>query len=442
MATIQELGQKVKLKYPGSYDDLDDIELGQRIKQKYPGSYDDFTDITIEAPKRSFLSKATRIANAIFPGKQVGESIGTLAGYALSPHKQQYDISGPKPSQVAGDIAQGALTVGTLGGAGTTGKFASRLFKTTGLGAGFGASSALKEGDPSSEIAKQAGIGAALGGGLSLAGAGISKIGKIVSENIPNWLIKSLGAEKDITQHVLQNTKLGTTNSILKRTQSNISNLDSQINKILESDVYRSISISRKNLLKSVAQSYGQTGGGGTLNSEEIAKIIIRVAPQAKGLLSRETLTLSDANRLRKIIDQTLGAKFFLKAQAPFNKEVLGSFNSFLRNLVKDSAKETIPLFAEESKEITLRNAINISQKRFARIGLYEIVSGLGGYGLGGIPGAAAAVAGEKILRSPATAIGVAKTLGKTRVLKSGIQKITPLLRTSILKSLNENNLQ
>ena len=45
MATIIDLGQKVKTKYPGAYDDLDNAELGMRIKEKYPGSYSDFEEV-------------------------------------------------------------------------------------------------------------------------------------------------------------------------------------------------------------------------------------------------------------------------------------------------------------------------------------------------------------------------------------------------------------
>jgi hypothetical protein len=50
MATVQELGDKIKAKYPGSYDDMDSVELGRKTKLKYPGSYDDFEDISIESP--------------------------------------------------------------------------------------------------------------------------------------------------------------------------------------------------------------------------------------------------------------------------------------------------------------------------------------------------------------------------------------------------------
>lgn len=44
MPTIQELGQKVKAKYPKVYDDLSDYDLGVKVKSKYPGAYNDFVD--------------------------------------------------------------------------------------------------------------------------------------------------------------------------------------------------------------------------------------------------------------------------------------------------------------------------------------------------------------------------------------------------------------
>jgi hypothetical protein len=42
--TIEDLGRKVKAKYPGQYDDLADADLGAKVKAKYPGAYDDFED--------------------------------------------------------------------------------------------------------------------------------------------------------------------------------------------------------------------------------------------------------------------------------------------------------------------------------------------------------------------------------------------------------------
>lgn len=45
MASITELGQKVKAKYPGKYDDIPNDELGRKVKAKYPSAYADFSDI-------------------------------------------------------------------------------------------------------------------------------------------------------------------------------------------------------------------------------------------------------------------------------------------------------------------------------------------------------------------------------------------------------------
>lgn len=51
MPTIAELGQRVKAKYPGKYDDLPDDELGRKVKAKYPGSYADFTEAPVAPPR-------------------------------------------------------------------------------------------------------------------------------------------------------------------------------------------------------------------------------------------------------------------------------------------------------------------------------------------------------------------------------------------------------
>lgn len=44
MPTVEDLGRKIKAKYPGKYDDMSDAEVGRRVKTKYPGAYDDFVE--------------------------------------------------------------------------------------------------------------------------------------------------------------------------------------------------------------------------------------------------------------------------------------------------------------------------------------------------------------------------------------------------------------
>lgn len=50
MPTLAELGQKVKTKYPGQYDDLSDDDVARKVQAKFPGQYDDFTGSPVSAP--------------------------------------------------------------------------------------------------------------------------------------------------------------------------------------------------------------------------------------------------------------------------------------------------------------------------------------------------------------------------------------------------------
>lgn len=72
MATIIELGQKVKAKYP-DYADMSDFEVGQKIKAKYPNDYADFTDV--EQPKEQKQG-----GTLLTPLKEGISGLGTLYG--------------------------------------------------------------------------------------------------------------------------------------------------------------------------------------------------------------------------------------------------------------------------------------------------------------------------------------------------------------------------
>lgn len=66
MPDVRELGRRVKAKYPGAYNDLDDGDLGRRVKAKYPGAYDDFTDTPAAQPTQGvFESFQTGVAGPL-----------------------------------------------------------------------------------------------------------------------------------------------------------------------------------------------------------------------------------------------------------------------------------------------------------------------------------------------------------------------------------------
>lgn len=87
MATIVDLGQKVKAKYPGQYDDLPDDQVGMKVKAKYPGQYDDFTDVPTSSPSPSPTPAAKTAPNwlqsimspfskTVATGVQLAEGVG------------------------------------------------------------------------------------------------------------------------------------------------------------------------------------------------------------------------------------------------------------------------------------------------------------------------------------------------------------------------------
>ena len=75
MPTVEELGRRVKEKYPGAYDDLDDIEVGRRAKEKYPEAYADFQDMPAEAVSVVPQSTLDRVLTSA--GKIMGAVPGT-----------------------------------------------------------------------------------------------------------------------------------------------------------------------------------------------------------------------------------------------------------------------------------------------------------------------------------------------------------------------------
>lgn len=86
MATVIDLGQKVKAKYPGQYDDLSDAEVGLKVQQKFPGQYDDFTGVSKSPVKQTLAEGLADVVNAPGPLKSAStlfSGTGKFIGGAL-----------------------------------------------------------------------------------------------------------------------------------------------------------------------------------------------------------------------------------------------------------------------------------------------------------------------------------------------------------------------
>lgn len=132
MATIADLGRKVKEKYPGEYDDIPDQELGLRVRAKYP-EYSDFTDDTTaaapdttrsgETVKDAEFQKGPTLGQRIIRGKALpigGGIAGAMAGATLSP--QTAALGAPLgPAGIAIGAAIPPVVGAFVGGAGLEG---------------------------------------------------------------------------------------------------------------------------------------------------------------------------------------------------------------------------------------------------------------------------------------------------------------------------------
>lgn len=80
----KELAQRVKQKYPGQYDDLDDKTLAQKIVSKYPDSYGDttFNETASVAQEPSIKEKVSSFARPVLEigGAVGGGALGAGAG--------------------------------------------------------------------------------------------------------------------------------------------------------------------------------------------------------------------------------------------------------------------------------------------------------------------------------------------------------------------------
>lgn len=148
------------------------------------------TQTDLPQPHPDLLQQVGNVVNTIFPGKQVGESIGTLAGYIQAKINDamkgtdtasQYDTSGPSVLQTAADVGQIALMVGGVPGVAAGGSTLARLGIAGAEGTAFGGLNAVAGGSTDmGEIGKQAAIGGVLGAGT----AGLIEGGMAVSKAI------------------------------------------------------------------------------------------------------------------------------------------------------------------------------------------------------------------------------------------------------------------
>lgn len=392
------------------------------------------------------LQKAGDFVNSIFPGKQVGQAIGTLGGLGVEKAKgllggqdnsKSYDTSAPSPLQVGGDIAQGALTVAApnIGNGATA---LGRIGANAALGAGIGGTNAIAQGQGAGDVAKNAVIGGVTGGGLSAANEGATSLMK----NLPTWFAKSaLPKAKDGTiDYALSNkVKLGSTKTLLSNSDNAVNSYSSQIKGVLSHPEFANETGDVSNILPNVQSKFPNAG----LEDSKVLSIVKNVAKGNATIVdkvAKGTATLAEQNSLRQELDRAVYPKFTDTPSLTFNKQVGKAFSDNLRANVQTSAPQTAPIFKEFAKELDLNKVLTkIDSKNNLKPTWQDFASAAAGYQAGGLKGAGEALVAERLLGSSGAKLGAAKALNQVSKVATPVFKAaTQGLKAPVEKSATQ----
>lgn len=383
------------------------------------------------------LLKKTFGENAVTPGQATKGSFEKATGTDLN-------STAAKVGEFTGETAQFA-GAGASAGAATKGM--SLVARSLAQG---GAAGTVAVGN-SGKIGKDEAV-AAIFGSLSVpAGDAVSLAANNLSSKFPEWLVKPLlkqtkdakVAGKDIAPFLVKSGRVGSVDSLIKQSQSAIDDISTQVESSLSKSTNAGTIIPRQNIVDGVVQQINDAGGA--VSADDVIGIIDNLAPQARGILAKEQLTLVEANKLRSLIDKTLGDRAFVGSQLPFNKDVLRMFTNNLRETVKTEGDPALrSLFDDYSKNITLRNALvdrASSGGGVNSVGLYDLITGVGAYGFTGDPlTALTAATGRRVFESAAFKTTAAQVFKNTDKVANVLEKTSPETRAVILEFISQLN--
>lgn len=325
------------------------------------------------------------------------------------------NVTAPTLKGTAGDVLKAGAEIGTVAAAPAS--IGGAALAGAGIGAAQGSGDALQQNQSAVDALKQGAIGGAVGGAT---GGALAGVGKLLSY-LPNRLVQSALPKLDAANipKVLNDTNFGTIGSMLKDSQSAVADGGSQIHQILTSAPYADNIGNGAQAITDTLHAFP--------NSEYTAGDVIsaakNVVPGSAALVTKlqdGTATLPEKNMLRQTIDAATKKIFTDSPQVSAQKQLAAGLASSLRTEVQSVAPETQQLFADLSKELNLRNALQATAKKLSNakpVNLYSILS----FMTGGLP----AAIGEEFARSPATSIAAGKA---AQALAPVAQRAAPII--------------
>lgn len=349
-----------------------------------------YSNVPKAAPaKKGLLEKTARVVNDVLriPGKQAGQAIGTLAGYALSPNKETYDLSAPSPLQVAGDVAKGAAFV-----AGAklpiASSIAGKAAQFGGIGAVSGAGQgAIEEKDAvgiATQALKEGATGAAVGAAFGVAEKGLKALGSLLGktgDKIQTSIIKPSQADiKDgFSLETVKKYNLGgSLKTTFAKTDTKLDELSKQLNtKLGQSnaaiDLNEAYERTAKKLLGNKLESFG--------SNAQMEGAIEKLRNEILAVSGNNGLVSIPEAQLVKRASGHFGAWSFgvPTPEATASQKVYSAFYNELKTTIEKNSPEGVRQINQEiSKLIPVMNAlirrIPVAERN-ATLSLTDIIS-------------------------------------------------------------------
>lgn len=315
--------------------------------------------------KESGLQKMERVLTKIFPGKQIGEAIGTqIAKATVPPEQREFVSEGPTAKQVLGDVARAGLTIATplIPPAGGVIGRAAQFGAIGGLG---GATTAMAEGGDVVSSAKTGALtGAAIGGTLGILEKGVKAFGNFLGktgEKIQTTVIRPTQADiKDgFSINTVNKYNLGgslkttfeKTDRVLDKLSADLNQkLGATSNKVDLNDVYNKTA---KRLLGNKLESFGSNA---QMDSaiEKLKNEIATVAGQTG------KLSIPDSQLVKRAAGHFGAWSFGVPTpEATASQKVYNTFYNEMKTAIEKASPEGVKQINQEiSKLIPVMNAL------------------------------------------------------------------------------------
>jgi hypothetical protein len=445
------LGQAVKEKFPGVYDNLDDGALGKIVAERFPGVYDQFIDSA--TPVEESKPKDSNIRQFLSPliggAKQVGEVLNTVSGVGqkvlnkLTGGNQQVAQISPEllKSQNAGEsigkgIAQVAEFLIPGGAVAKAGKAADAGIEGLNLGRAatgalkLGAKAGLSAGEAAGVTALQGGdksdikTAAVMGGAFSIAAKGVEKIINKVPDTAWTSILKRSPTDTAknplLPKQAAQTGLTGLTRqSIATKAERAIQSIEVTLDDLLSKSKGTINSAKVAGYLNDLRTAYAAIPG-----EQFSVGIIDDIASQLlESFKHGKAMTVLEANQLKRDIYSVIAKSYGKGAfEIPAKVEAQKIIAAGLKREIEAVIPEVKSLNQKQAVYIQIKKALD---KTIARtegkgiagtgVGLYDLLLGGIGTGFGAVAGNPALGVGlvitKKTAESPIVLSATAKLL-------------------------------